>query len=100
MFRYTAEAAPERHLEAAEFLGADTRGATPADAGEIVAGRIIALMRATEMPNGIGGVGLTKDDAAALAESASRQRRAIGNAPRDTALTDIQGIYERAVAYW
>jgi hydroxyacid-oxoacid transhydrogenase len=100
VFRFTAEAAPARHLEAAHCLSAEAADATPAEAGEVIAARIIALMRATAMPNGLGGVGLTRNDAHALSQSAVRQRRAIGNAPRDTAQADIAGIFERAVAYW
>ena len=99
-FRFTAPAAPERHLEAAQCLGADVRDATPEDAGEVVAGRIIGLMQATGIPNGISGVGLTRDDAGALAASVGRQRRAIGNSPRDTSQQDIEKIFERAVTYW
>jgi alcohol dehydrogenase class IV len=100
VFRYTAQAAPERHLEAAQYLGAHTSDALPADAGEVVAARIITLMRAAGAPNGLGAVGLTRDDAGALADSAARQRRAIGNAPRDTQVDEIRTIFEGAVAYW
>lgn len=100
VFRFTAAAAPERHLEAARCLGADIRDASVEDAGEVVAGRIIALMRATGVPNGLSGVGLGTDDAGALADSACRQKRAIGNAPRDTSTDDVRRIYEAAVSYW
>lgn len=100
VFRFTAEVAPERHLEAAQCLGADIRDAAPEDAGEVVAGRIIGLMQATGIPNGIGGVGLTSDDASTLAASVARQRRAIGNSPRDASQQDIEKIFERAMAYW
>lgn len=100
VFRFTASAAPERHLEAAQCLGADVSDVTPEDAGEVVAGRIIGLMQATGIPNGIGGVGLTRSDAGALAESVARQRRAIGNSPRDTSQQDIEKIFEHAVTYW
>ena len=100
VFRFTAAAAPERHLEAATCLGAETRDAAPEDAGEVVAARIISLMKTTGIPNGIGGVGLKREDASALAESAMRQRRAIGNAPRDTGIDEIRGILEHAVSYW
>ena len=89
-----------RTLEAAGYLGAQTADAAPADSGEIVAARIIELMRATHMPNGLGGVGFSGEDASALAQSAIRQRRAIGNAPRETNQDDIETIYERAVSYW
>ena len=100
VFRYTAAGAPVRHLEAAACLGADAHGATPDDAGEVVATRIVDLMRATEMPNGLGGVGFGAGDVGPLARSAERQRRAIGNAPRDTNLTDIEHIYQGALSYW
>ncbi len=39
VFRYTAQAAPQRHLEAAKYLGADVRGAAAQDAGEVVSRR-------------------------------------------------------------
>lgn len=100
VFRFTAQAAPARHLEAADCLGADIRGAAPEDAGEVVAGRIIGLMKNAGIPNGIGELGFSEDDAPALAESAARQRRAIGNAPRDLDTGDIAGIFARAVNYW
>lgn len=100
VFRFTAQAAPERHLEAADCLGADIRDAAPDDAGEVVAGRIIGLMKSIGLPNGLGGVGLSEEDAGALAETASGQRRAIGNAPRDLNKNDIAGIFSGAVSYW
>lgn len=100
VFRFTAQSAPERHLEAADCLGADIRDAVPDDAGEVVADRIIGLMKTIGIPNGLGGVGLSAEDAGALSETASSQRRAIGNAPRDLDKSDIAEIFARAVRYW
>jgi alcohol dehydrogenase class IV len=100
VFRFTAEGAPERHLEAAECLGADTRDAANDDSGEVVATRIVDLMRATELPNGLQGIGFASGDADALADSAMRQRRAIGNAPRETNRDDAVGIFSGAMSYW
>lgn len=99
-FRYTAVAAPERHFEAAQFLKANTKGADKNDSGEIVATRIIELMRAVNIPNGLQGVGFTKEDIKSLAESSIRQARAIGNSPRETNLVDIENIYSDALSYW
>jgi alcohol dehydrogenase class IV len=100
VFRFTAEGAPERHLEAAACLGADTRDATKSDAGEVVAARIVDLMRATQLPNGLQEIGFVSGDADALADSAMRQRRAIGNAPRETNHDDVVGIFSGAMSYW
>ena len=100
VFRWTAQSAPERHLEAARALGAVADDAVADDAGEVTAGRIIELMRATQIPNGLDGVGLGAADAGALADSAARQVRAIANSPRDCSRDDIEGIYSRAVTYW
>ena len=100
IFRYTAEAAPERHLEAAAYLGADCTGAHDDDAGEIVAGKIVELMRGTSIPNGLCGVGFTEADIKPLTESAIRQKRAIANAPRDTNAVDVENMYRAALSYW
>ncbi len=99
-FRYTAEAAPERHLEAAGFLQADQRGASNADAGEVVANRIIELMRETHIPNGLSGVGFAETDVAWLTDSSIRQGRAIANAPRESNRVDLENIYRDAISYW
>jgi alcohol dehydrogenase class IV len=99
IFRYTAAGAPERHLEAANSLGADTSDAGNEDAGELVAGRIVELMNKTGMPNGIGDLGFAKADIKSLAASSVRQLRSIANAPRETNLQDIENIYAAALSY-
>ncbi len=99
IFRYTAEAAPERHYEAASYLQSDLQGAGIDDSGEALAKRIIELMQKTEVPNGLGGVGFGLDDVPALAASSARQVRAIANSPRETNLVDIENIYAAAISY-
>ncbi len=99
IFRYTAEAAPERHFEAAAYLQSDLKGASPEDSGEALATRLIELMRKTGVPNGLSGVGFGPADVPALAASSSRQIRAIANSPRETNLVDIENIYSVAMSY-
>jgi alcohol dehydrogenase class IV len=99
IFRYTAEAAHERHFEAAGYLQSDLKGAAPADSGEALGTRIIELMRKTGVPNGLSGVGFAPEDVKALAASSSRQSRAIANSPRETNLVDIENIYSAAMSY-
>ena len=99
-FRYTAEATPERHLEAAGFLQADQKGAGLEDAGEVLSKRMIELMQQTHMPNGLSGVGFGSADIKAMAASSVRQARAISNAPRESNLVDLENIYADAISYW
>ena len=99
-FRFTAEATPERHMQAAGYLLADQQGAGLDDAGEVLSKRIIELMRQTNMPNGLSGVGFGEGDIKAMAASSVRQARAIANAPRESNLVDLENIYTDAINYW
>ena len=100
VFRYTATASPERHLEAAGHLGADVRGAGPGDAGEVLAGRLVQVMRAVGMPNGLVGVGYTDADVAALTEGAFPQQRLLQNAPREMTRPVLTDLFHQALRYW
>jgi hydroxyacid-oxoacid transhydrogenase len=100
VFRFTATACPGRHLEAARALGADTEGAREADAGEVLATRLVELMRATNMPNGLHALGYTKSDTGALTAGAFPQRRLLLNSPREVTRDDLHGLFESAMTYW
>ncbi|MEM7378985.1 MAG: hydroxyacid-oxoacid transhydrogenase [Pseudomonadota bacterium] len=100
IFRYCAAGAPERHLEAAAHLHADQRGAGPDDAGEVLSSRLIELMRATGMPNGLRALGFDDAHCQPMAVSSVRQARAIGNAPRESNVVDMENMYRDALAYW
>lgn len=99
-FRFTAEASPERHLEGARLLGADTQGAGATDAGEVLANELIRVMRAVRMPNGLSGVGYTEDDVAALTEGAHPQQRLLQNAPREMGKSVLADLFRQAMRYW
>ena len=100
VFRRIAGVHPERHLEAARLLGADTRGAAAADAGDVLATELIRIMRAVGMPNGLGGVGYTDSDAAALVERAYPQQRLLQNAPLAMTKLMLTELFRQALRYW
>jgi alcohol dehydrogenase class IV len=100
VWRYTAACSPARHLEAARALGADARDATPGDAGEILAQRVIELMRATKMPNGLTALGFDASHVDALATGAEPQYRVIKNAPKDVSKEDLRELFGAAMRYW
>jgi alcohol dehydrogenase class IV len=100
VFRFTAQACPERHLQGAEWLGADARDATSKDAGEVLAKHLIKLMRSTGIPNGISGVGYGEHDVDALSEGAFAQRRLLTNAPREVGRDELGRLFRGAMRYW
>ena len=100
VWRFTAPCCPERHLHGANCLGAKTDGARAEDAGEALAGRVIELMRATEMPNGLAALGFDASHVGALATGAEPQYRVIRNAPKDVGRADLEALFRAALTYW
>ncbi len=100
VWRHTAHASPERHLHCARCLGADTRDARAEDGGEALASRVIALMRATGMPNGLAELGFDESHVDALATGAEPQYRVIKNAPVDIGRDDLKQLFRAALRYW
>jgi alcohol dehydrogenase class IV len=100
VFRYTAATSPARHLEAAGLLGADLRDASVDDAGEVLAGRLIELMRACEIPNGLRAVGYGPEDLPGLTAGAHAQQRLLTNAPCDMGRGVLTRLFSDAMSYW
>jgi hydroxyacid-oxoacid transhydrogenase len=100
VFRWTASATPERHLRAAALLGAVVDDVDPSAAGDLIADRLIALMRATGVPNGLSEVGYAAEDAPALAEGTLPQHRVTKLAPRPVERQDLERLFVDALRYW
>jgi hydroxyacid-oxoacid transhydrogenase len=100
VFRYTAMASPERHLRAAEVLGADVARAHRDDAGKILAEQIVELMHDLKLPNGLCELGYTSADIPALVEGTLPQHRVTKLAPRAAGPEELAGIFEGAMRAW
>jgi len=100
VFRYTASANPERHLRAARLLGADTTGAGPEDAGDLLADRLIFILRELGMPNGLSGVGYTAADVPALVEGTLPQHRVTKLAPKPTGADELTALFNDSLTLW
>ena len=100
VFRWTAEASPERHLQAAAWLGADTSSAGAEDAGEVLAQQLIRLMRRTGMPNGLRAVGFSEDDMDDLVQGTLPQHRVTRLAPLPATPEDLRQLFLGALTYW
>jgi alcohol dehydrogenase class IV len=99
VFRWTAKTSPARHLACAEALGADVRGASADDAGEILASTLLGLMRATRLPGGLTDVGYAATDLDALADRAIVQKRLVDNAPCAVDRDRMRALFEGALTY-
>jgi hydroxyacid-oxoacid transhydrogenase len=100
VFRWTAQANPDRHLQAAAWLGAPVRDAGPEDAGEMLAATLIGLMRRTGMPNGLHEVGFSESDLDALVQGTLPQQRVTKLAPRPAGADDLRQLFMGAMRYW
>ncbi|GIV79183.1 MAG: alcohol dehydrogenase [Litorilinea sp.] len=100
VFRFTAAANPELHLYAAGLMGVDIRGADPGDAGELVAGALIDLMRRTGMPNGLAALGYTADDVDDLVAGTLPQHRVTKLTPRPFTPEDLKQLFLDSMVLW
>ena len=100
VFRFTAPTCPQRHLRAAEVLGADCSGAKDEDAGTILADRIVSLMRQLGAPNGLSALGYGSQHIPALVEGTLPQHRVTKLSPRAADAEELAGIFEDALSYW
>jgi hydroxyacid-oxoacid transhydrogenase len=100
VFRFTAPACPERHVRAAEALGANVRGAKPEDAGRIVADRLLELMCRLGTPNGLRALGYTSADIPRLVEGTLPQHRVTKLSPRPVGAEELAAMFRDAMVAW
>src|SRR5215472_9114343 len=99
-FRFTAPACPERHLKAAEILGANVGDAKREDAGKILADQLIKLMRDLKVPNGLRELGYDSTDIPALVEGTLPQHRVTKLSPRPASPDDLARLFEQSMSLW
>jgi alcohol dehydrogenase class IV len=85
-FRFTEEALPERHREAARLLG-----------GESLADAFAELMRDVGAPTSLATLGYEESDLPALAEGALRQQRVLATSPRPAGEAELLGILRESL---
>jgi len=76
------------------------RNAAPEHGGELLAGRLIDMMRQTGLPNGTGALGFTEADIPDLVERGYNQPRLVGLAPRDVTQEDGAALYRNGRRDW
>ncbi len=100
VFRFTGPACPERHLRAAEWLGADISDKRPDDAGRILADKVTEFMQRLGIPNGLSAIGYTRDDIPALVKGTLPQHRVTKLSPRPVGEEELTALFEDAMVAW
>jgi hydroxyacid-oxoacid transhydrogenase len=97
-FRFTFEASPDRHVEAARMLEPDC--VMTDDPADLLPGVLTRLMRDIGIPNGIAAVGYDDGDVDALVDGTLKQQRLLATAPREAGPDDLAGILRRSMELW
>ncbi|YAL84395.1 hydroxyacid-oxoacid transhydrogenase [Dermacoccaceae bacterium W4C1] len=97
-FRFSFDAAPERHLRVAQLLAPDAERTR--DPAEQLPSVLIDLMRDIGIPNGIGGVGFTEADVPELVPGTMKQQRLLSTCAKTPTEEDIAGILTRSISNW
>lgn len=93
-FRFTYEAAPERHRRAAELLS----GAPLDDAGpDTLPELLLGLMRDVGVPTGLRELGYDEGDVYALVDGALKQQRLLVVSPREAGAEDLARILRESL---
>jgi hydroxyacid-oxoacid transhydrogenase len=100
IFRWTADAAPEAHREAAILLGAPPQEVSLDNAGDAIANRFTDMMKAIGMPNGLNGVGVTEDDLDALVRGTLSQQRLLVISPKEPTERDVRQLFADSMTLW
>ncbi|XP_053752155.1 hydroxyacid-oxoacid transhydrogenase, mitochondrial [Panthera pardus] len=97
VFTFTAQMSPERHLETAEILGADTRTARIPDAGPILADTLRKFLFDLDVDDGLAAIGYSKADIPALVKGTLPQERVTKLAPRPQSEEDLSALFEASM---
>lgn len=100
VFRFTARSNPQLHLYAASLMGVDVSGADPEQAGDLLAGAVIDLMRKCGIPNGLKAVGYSVQDIETLVEGTLPQHRVTKLSPRPASALDLTQLFLESMTIW
>jgi alcohol dehydrogenase class IV len=94
-FRFTFEAAPERHLHAARLLDPSA-----GDGPDALPAVLTTLMRDIGIPNGLAEVGYGEADVDDLVAGALQQQRLLATAPRRPTDDDLASVFRDSMEHW
>ncbi|MQG19276.1 MAG: iron-containing alcohol dehydrogenase [SAR202 cluster bacterium] len=100
VFKFTGFSNPDRHLNAARFLGKDITHTTKSSAGEILANAVIEIMQKVGMPNGLKSVGYSEKDVPQLVAGTLPQHRVTKLTPIPFTSDDLRDMFLDSMDLW
>lgn len=97
VFRFTYDAAPDKHIQAAELLNA---GPIANPGPNSLPDALIKLMKAVGAPSGIAELGYGEDDIPALVQGALKQQRLLVGAPKAIDAAGIEAVMRQSLSNW
>lgn len=99
VFKWTAVADYDRHLKAAELLGADVSRVKTNDAGLVLADTILKLLdRWSEfIPDGLNAIGYEDRDIDMLVKGTLPQRKVLDISPRQASPDDLGNLFMKSM---
>ena len=94
-FRFTFDAAPERHLHAARLLDPSA-----GDGPDALPAVLATLMRDIGIPSGLAEVGYGDADVPDLVAGALQQQRLLATAPKSPTEEDLATVFRRSMEHW
>lgn len=96
-FRFTFDAAPERHLRAARLLAPDS---DLPDGPELLPTVVAQIMRDVDLPPGLAALGFGADHIETLVEGTMKQQRLLATAPKPVAPGDVARVLTDSLVLW
>ena len=97
VFRFTYDAAPDKHIQAAELLNA---GPIANPGPDSLPDTLIRLMKAVGAPSGIAELGYGEEDITALVQGALKQQRLLVGAPKAIDAAGIEAVMRQSLRNW
>ncbi len=98
-FEFTYPASPDRHLRAAELLGANLSGISARNGADVLPQTLLDIVTDTGGPRGVSAFGYGTDAIPALVEGAAKQQRLLVGCPRDVGSEELTRVFEASMKY-
>ena len=100
VFRFTYESNPQRHMKIVSLLDQFNEPISMDEPEESLSSCLIRIIQDTGMPNGLSGVGYTREDIPDLVEGTLPQHRVVKLSPTPVGSKELGKLFEDSMVLW